>query len=229
MVRDVEPNSAVLRDPAQDQEAEKRRYRRPFDERTEMTRRLLPWIVLCPLLACGGPDSDEIAPADTAASAADSLDVASAARDSGAARADVVDATGRSLGAVILNEDDGGVALAGALIGLPPGEHGFHIHGVGRCDPPGFESAGDHFAPAGNPHGFDASGGPHAGDLRNLVAGPDSIATVEQTTDRVSLRGGDAPLLDDDGAALVVHADPDDYASQPSGNSGTRIACGVIE
>ena len=191
-------------------------------------KRPIPWITLGFLLACGGTESGDVAPAGE--SAAMSADEASApAPGVGAARADMVDAEGRGLGAVILNEAGGEVAMAGALIGLSPGEHGFHIHATGSCDPPTFESAGDHLAPAGTPHGFDAAGGPHAGDLRNLVAGPDSIATVELTTSLVSLRGGDAPLLDGDGSALVVHADPDDYASQPSGNSGARIACGVIE
>lgn len=191
-----------------------------------MTRRV-PWLALLSLLACA-ETGDDAASADRPV-VGDTLDLASAAQDSGAARADLLDAEGRSLGAVILNEDDGGLALAGAVVGLAPGEHGFHIHAVGRCEPPGFESAGDHVATTGNAHGFDAAGGPHEGDLRNLSAGPDSIATVEQSTDRVSLRGGDAPLLDDDGAALIVHADPDDYVGQPAGNSGTRIACGVIE
>lgn len=191
--------------------------------------RLSPWIALCSLLACGGPESGDVEPAaDSLAMGPDPAPVA-VGPEAGAARADMMDAEGRGLGAVILNEADGEIAMAGALIGLSPGEHGFHIHAVGRCDPPDFESAGDHFAPAGSAHGFDAAGGPHAGDLRNLTAGADSIATVELTTSLVSLRGGDARLLDDDGSALVVHADPDDYASQPSGNSGARIACGVIE
>lgn len=191
--------------------------------------RSLPWIAVCSLLACAETGDGDMAPADTAAAGADTLDIASSAPDSGAARADMLDPEGRALGAVILNEDAAGLALAGALIGLPPGEHGFHIHETGRCDPPDFESAGGHFAPGGNPHGFDAQGGPHAGDLRNLIAGPDSIATVDETTARFSLRGGESPLLDDDGSALVVHADPDDYVSQPSGNSGARIACGAIQ
>jgi Cu-Zn family superoxide dismutase len=194
-------------------------------------KRPVAWIALCSLLACGGAGSGDVAPAgDSAAVVADEEGAAMEPEPSvGAARAEMVDAEGRGLGAVILNENDGEVALAGALIGLPPGEHGFHIHETGTCDPPGFESAGSHVAPAGNPHGFQAAGGPHAGDLWNLVAGPDSIATVEFETSLVSLHGGDAPLLDDDGSALVVHADPDDYVSQPAGNSGARIACGVIE
>jgi Cu-Zn family superoxide dismutase len=189
------------------------------------------WITLCSLLACGGAESGDVAPAgDSAAVVADEAPAAGQPEPGvGAARAEMLDAEGRGLGAVILNENGGEVALAGALIGLSPGEHGFHIHDTGTCDPPDFESAGSHVAPAGNPHGFHAEGGPHPGDLGNLVAGADSIATIEFETSLVSLHGGDAPLLDDDGSALVVHADPDDYESQPAGNSGARIACGVIE
>jgi Cu-Zn family superoxide dismutase len=194
-------------------------------------KRPTAWIALCSLLACGGADSGDVAPAgDSAAVVADEETAAMEPEPGvGAARAEMVDAEGRGLGAVILNESGGEVALAGALIGLPPGEHGFHFHQTGACDPPDFESAGSHVAPAGNPHGFHAEGGPHAGDLGNLVASPDSIATVEFESPLVSLHGGDAPLLDDDGSALVVHADPDDYVSQPAGNAGARIACGVIE
>ena len=192
-------------------------------------KRLIPCIALCSLLACGGTESGDVQPAADSVALVDDAAPAAVDPGAGAARADMVDAEGRGLGAVILNEAGGEIAMAGALIGLTPGEHGFHIHAVGRCDPPDFESAGDHLAPSGNAHGFDAAGGPHAGDLRNLTAGADSIATVELTTALVSLHAGDARLLDDDGSALVVHADPDDYASQPSGNSGARIACGVIE
>ena len=194
-------------------------------------KRPTAWIFLCSLLACGGAETGDIAPAGESATtvADEETDAMEPQPGAGAARADIVDAEGRGLGAVILNESGGEVALAGALIGLSPGEHGFHIHETGTCDPPGFESAGNHLAPAGNPHGFHAEGGPHPGDLGNLDAAADSIATVEFETTLVSLHGGDASLLDDDGSALVVHADPDDYMSQPAGNSGARIACGVIE
>jgi Cu-Zn family superoxide dismutase len=141
----------------------------------------------------------------------------------------MVDARGVSIGAVFVTAEAGGIALGGALIGLPPGEHGFHIHRTGSCEPPGFESAGGHVGEDEVPHGFDAAGGPHAGDLRNLEVAGDSTATVAQTNQRVTLQGGSPELLDDDGSAIVIHAEPDDYATQPSGESGDRIACGVIE
>jgi Cu-Zn family superoxide dismutase len=121
------------------------------------------------------------------------------------------------------------VVLRGALIALPPVEHGFHIHEKGSCEPPAFESAGDHIGAGETAHWFDAPDGPHAGDLRNITVAEDSTATVDQAAGSVTLRGGSAELLDDDGSAVVIHAEPDDYVTQPSGASGDRIACGVIE
>lgn len=187
-------------------------------------RALVPCLALATLLACADTipdeDADDVTAGDTAAG------VEPAGGDS--ATATLVDAAGITLGTVTLRSADGGVALDGTLSGLPPGEHGFHIHQTGRCGPD-FSAAGEHFAPAGNAHGFDAEGGPHAGDLRNLDVGDDVSATVDQTNDRVSLRTGEAALLDADGAALIIHTGPDDYATQPSGGSGEPIACGVIE
>ena len=189
-------------------------------------------LALCSLLfACGeAEDRGATMEQDTAGMIADTglpMPPSTAAGDS--ARANMFDARGVGIGAVILTEEAGGVSLKGALISLPPGEHGFHIHQTGSCEQPAFESAGSHLAAGGNPHGFDASGGPHAGDLRNLLVASDSTATVDQTNDRVSLREGPAALLDGDGSALVIHAGRDDYSSQPSGDSGEPIACGVIE
>jgi Cu-Zn family superoxide dismutase len=145
------------------------------------------------------------------------------------ARAEIRDAQGNSLGIVDLETTDSGVTLAGTLTGLPPGEHGFHIHETGLCEPPAFESAGAHFAPAGRRHGFHDSDGPHAGDLRNLLVAEDGSTLVDAADSLVTLREGANALLDADGSALVVHAEPDDYRTQPSGDSGDRIACGVVE
>lgn len=143
------------------------------------------------------------------------------------ARAQLASAEGRDVsGVVMFYQTDGGVRVEANIEGLEPGPHGFHIHENGECVPPDFTSAGDHFAPDGNPHGPP---GPtsHAGDLGNLVAGPGGLATMSQTSQDISLE----PQSKDSiiGRAVVVHADPDDLTSQPSGNAGARIACGVIQ
>ncbi|MGE5064160.1 MAG: superoxide dismutase family protein, partial [Myxococcales bacterium] len=109
--------------------------------------------------------------------------------------------------------------------GLPHGLHGIHVHSVGRCDPPDFASAGPHWNPLGRQHGLNNPAGPHAGDMRNVEV---EVNGVLETT--VTLPGASvATLLDADGAALVLHASPDDYVSDPSGNSGARIACAVLQ
>ncbi|MBA3257857.1 MAG: superoxide dismutase family protein, partial [Gemmatimonadales bacterium] len=117
--------------------------------------------------------------------------------------------------------------VSGRLTGLPPGEHAIHLHAVGRCDPPAFESAGDHWNPTNRQHGTASPKGPHLGDLRNVDVARDSSVSVQETAPGGALRGDNA-LLGGDGAAVVVHASPDDYKSQPSGGSGDRIACGVV-
>ncbi len=108
------------------------------------------------------------------------------------------------------------------------GEHGIHIHAVGVCEPPDFKSAGGHFNPTGQQHGLQNPAGPHAGDLPNLQLAADGSASYEMTTDRITLGAGERSAFDADGSALVIHAGPDDMVSDPAGNSGDRIACGVI-
>jgi Cu-Zn family superoxide dismutase len=110
--------------------------------------------------------------------------------------------------------------------GIAPGVHGFHIHRVGRCEPP-FKSAGDHFAPQKHGHGFLSKNGRHAGDMPNIHVPANDTLTVEHFVPDVRLKGKNA-LLDADGSALVIHAQPDDYRSDPSGSAGDRIACGII-
>ncbi|AGH48243.1 MULTISPECIES: superoxide dismutase family protein [Edaphosphingomonas] len=135
---------------------------------------------------------------------------------------------GASLGSATLTQLDGGVRVAVEGQGLPPGAHGLHLHMVGLCEGPGFVSAGTHWNPTHMVHGKDAQGGPHWGDLPNLIVGTDGAGRVEATIPGARLTGGDNPLIDADGAALVVHASPDDYRTDPTGNSGGRIACGVV-
>jgi superoxide dismutase, Cu-Zn family len=144
------------------------------------------------------------------------------------ARTALLNAQGDTVGTATLREMGQGVQIALSVRGLPPGEKGFHVHQVGRCDPPAFESAGSHFAPQGREHGFENPAGPHAGDLRNIVVGSDGTAQQEFTAENVTLRDGPNSLFDADGTSLVIHAGPDDYRTDPSGNSGDRIACGVI-
>jgi Cu-Zn family superoxide dismutase len=143
-------------------------------------------------------------------------------------RADVPvrDAAGRDVGTLSLAPHTGGLVLTGTVRGLPPGAHGIHLHASGRCEPP-FESAGAHWNPTRRLHGTANPQGPHLGDMPNLVVAGDGTGTVSVMTPGGTLSGADA-LLDADGAAVVIHAGPDDYRTDPSGNSGERIACGVV-
>jgi Cu-Zn family superoxide dismutase len=111
---------------------------------------------------------------------------------------------------------------------LPPGTHGLHFHEVGMCQPPDFASAGGHFNPTGKKHGRLNPGGPHAGDLPNLVVAPSGEAGIDIVTKAVTLAPGPTSLLGGKGTALVVHERADDEKTDPSGDSGARIACGVI-
>jgi Cu-Zn family superoxide dismutase len=151
--------------------------------------------------------------------------------DLAAAEATFIDTDGNEVGTATLSQTEQGLKIAAVLEEVPEGEHGFHIHETGACDPAdGFKSAGGHFAPRGNEHGFDNPNGPHAGDMRNQTAAADGKLVLDVTHDMVSLTEGDEGyLLDEDGSALVLHAGADDYQTDPSGNSGDRIACAVIE
>ncbi len=137
------------------------------------------------------------------------------------------DAQGKEAGHAVLSETAAGTLVRLEIKGLPPGWHGVHLHAVGRCEPP-FQTAGSHWDVGAHQHGFQGSQGGHWGDLPNVLVGPDSTAVVEFLAPRAAL-SGESSILDADGAAVVVHAGPDDYRSDPAGNSGGRIACGVLE
>lgn len=148
----------------------------------------------------------------------------------GAATASAVlrDSAGRSMGTATASQSGDSIRITIDGMNMPPGPHGAHIHMVGRCDPPGFTSAGDHWNPTGQRHGKDNPQGMHMGDLPNLLIGADGRGSLEYTIPGARVSGGPMPLLDGDGAAIVIHAAADDYRTDPSGNSGARIACGVF-
>lgn len=126
--------------------------------------------------------------------------------------------------------EGGGVRLTGMLVGVPAGPHGMHIHAVGRCDAPDFASAGGHLNPEGRQHGLRNPAGPHAGDAPNVVANPGGRVPVDLIFPYASaLPGTVASLRDADGSAVVLHARADDQVTEPSGDSGPRIACGVVQ
>jgi Cu-Zn family superoxide dismutase len=141
------------------------------------------------------------------------------------ATAQLRDSTELDKGRAMLRERNGDVMLRVEASGLSPGVHGIHVHAVGRCDAPDFASAGPHWNPAGRQHGRDNPQGMHQGDLPNLTVGADGRGVLEAPVAGATSASG---LLDADGAAIIIHAGPDDYRTDPSGNSGGRIACGVL-
>jgi Cu-Zn family superoxide dismutase len=145
------------------------------------------------------------------------------------ASAPLKDTHGKEVGSVNLTQTPHGVLINVAVKGLPPGEHAFHVHAIGKCEPP-FTSAGGHFDPGGKKHGILAAGGHHAGDMPNLHVPQDGNLTVEILNTDITL-DKDKPnsVFDADGSAVVIHAKGDDYKSDPAGDAGGRIACGVIK
>jgi len=135
------------------------------------------------------------------------------------------DAQGNEVGKATLTAVPSGVLITLDLTAVLAGDHAFHIHAIGTCEPPDFKSAGGHFNPEEDQHGLLNPAGPHAGDMPNIHVPDIGTLTVEVLNPMVSLKDG---LLDDDGSALVIHAGTDDYKTDPAGNAGDRIACGVI-
>lgn len=143
------------------------------------------------------------------------------------AKAPLKDKSGKDVGVVELMQTQAGVLLSIAVNGLPAGEHAFHIHAVGKCEPP-FASAGPHFNPGNRKHGI-MSGEGHAGDMPNLHVPPSGALTVEAVNPAITLEQGKPnSVFQPGGTAVVIHAGKDDYRSDPAGNAGDRIACGVI-
>ncbi|WP_439567259.1 superoxide dismutase family protein [Sphingopyxis sp.] len=143
------------------------------------------------------------------------------------AHAPLVDARGADRGRVDIFRDTTGLRLELVARGFGAGTYGMHVHAVGQCNAPDFASAGPHWNPTGAQHGRENPLGAHHGDLPNLVVEPDTIgrATLQLVGSRLT---GDGGVIDGDGAAFVIHAAPDDMKTDPSGNSGGRVACGVI-
>jgi Cu-Zn family superoxide dismutase len=150
--------------------------------------------------------------------------------ESRSAEAVLFDAEGNRIGEAVLDEVENNPVVVLRLLAwdLPPGLHGFHIHESGVCDSPTFETAGGDFNPYHKKHGLRNPLGPHAGDLPNLRVSDDGTVEVTLAIRRVTLGEGNHSLLPIQGTSLVIHADPDDGKSDPEGNSGDRIACGVI-
>ncbi len=133
-------------------------------------------------------------------------------------------ATGADVGTVTATEMNGGIQIRIDARGMPVGIHGAHVHTVGRCDAPDFTTAGGHWNPTSKQHGTSNPAGPHAGDAPNLTIGADGTGSLTVELPSGTIDG----MLDADGAAFVIHANADDYKTDPSGNSGGRIACGVF-
>lgn len=142
--------------------------------------------------------------------------------------ADLVDATGRPSGRAIITQSADGLWIDVTATGITPGDHGLHVHAVGQCAAPEFTSAGPHWNPGGHQHGRKNPQGTHAGDAPNLRADATGKGRLKSWLGAGTINSGPMALLDADGAAVVVHADPDDEMTDPTGKSGKRILCGVL-
>ena len=156
------------------------------------------------------------------------LSYAAGAAEQDRARADIKNGQGKSVGTASLRETKDGVLIIINAKGLPQGLHAVHIHSVGKCEGPAFTSAGGHFNPLGKKHGLSNPDGPHAGDLPDMYVNKDGVGRYEALRESMTLGPGETSIFDSDRSAIVIHATADDNMTDPAGNSGDRIACGVI-
>jgi Cu-Zn family superoxide dismutase len=145
------------------------------------------------------------------------------------AHANIVNAQGQTIGTARIVAAKDGIKVEVKVSQLPPGLHGIHVHNVGKCEGPDFVSAGPHLNPDTKKHGKDNPDGPHAGDLLNIKVDADGRAKATLQDAMVTLGDGPNSVFHNGGTALIIHAKEDDYKTDPAGNSGPRIACGVIE
>lgn len=157
------------------------------------------------------------------------LATANASAAVGHAMADIVDAQGQTRGQAMLMQAKDGVHVQVKGVGLPAGVHAVHVHTTGTCTGPDFTSAGGHWNPEKKQHGHDNPAGAHMGDMPNMTVSADGTGTLDTIIKGATLEGGSEPLFDADGAAIVIHAGQDDYKSDPTGNAGGRLACGVVK